>query len=128
MSESQTWKEQDFPRSRQELRELLNGCRDLWLAGAGLAAEVDRQGRTWFDELVERGRPIEERQRQAVEAAARRTQAVFHELGKLCQDTVEYESKAALKRFGLMTRDDVRILSARLDTLSQKIDELVARS
>ena len=128
MNESQTRTEQDFPRSRHELGELLNGCRDLWLAGVGLAAETDRQGRTWFDELVERGRPIEERQRQAVEAAARRTQAVFHELGKLCQDTVEYESKAALKRFGLMTRDDVRILSARLDTLSQKIDDLAARS
>jgi polyhydroxyalkanoate synthesis regulator phasin len=84
--------------------------------------------RSWFDELVERGRPIEERQRQAVEAAARRTQAVAHEIGKLCRDTVEYESKAALRRFGLMTRDDVRILSARLDTLSQKIDELAART
>lgn len=84
--------------------------------------------RSWFDEMVERGRPIEERQRQAVETAAQRAQAVLHELGKLCQDTVEYESKAMLKRFGLMTRDDVRLLSFRLDTLSKKIDELVART
>jgi polyhydroxyalkanoate synthesis regulator phasin len=83
---------------------------------------------SWFDEMVERGRPVEARQRQAVEAATQRAQAVLHELGKLCQDTVEYESKAMLKRFGLMTRDDVRLLAFRLETLSKKIDDLAART
>lgn len=128
MNGSQTSAEQDFPRSRHELNNLLTGWRDLWLAGLGLAAEADRQGRAWFDELVERGRPIEEQQRKAVETAAQQVQGVFREIGKLCQDQVQHESKTVLKRFGMMTRDDVRILSARLDTLAKKIDELAART
>ena len=49
------------------------------------------------------------------------------EMGKLVQDTVEYESKNLMKRLGLATRDDFTVLSTRLETLSGKIDEVVAR-
>ena len=48
-------------------------------------------------------------------------------LGKLLQDTVDYESRAMLKRLNVMTREDVKVLSTRLSTLSKKIDEYAAR-
>jgi len=56
-----------------------------------------------------------------------RTNETVRELRKLVQDTMEYETKGVLKRFGMMTKDDVKILAARLETLSHKIDELAAR-
>jgi polyhydroxyalkanoate synthesis regulator phasin len=80
----------------------------------------------WFDEMVERGRPVEARQRQALAEIGERTGSTVREMKKLAEDTVEYESKALLKRLGLMTRDDVKLLAARIDTLAVKVDELVA--
>jgi polyhydroxyalkanoate synthesis regulator phasin len=80
----------------------------------------------WFDEMVERGRPVEARQRQVLEELGERTGSTVREMKKLVEDTVEYESKALLKRLGLMTRDDVKLLAARIDTLAVKVDELVA--
>jgi polyhydroxyalkanoate synthesis regulator phasin len=80
----------------------------------------------WFDEMVERGRPLEARQRQALTELGERTGSTVREMKKLVEDTVEYESKALLKRLGLMTRDDVKLLAARIDTLAVKVDELVA--
>jgi poly(hydroxyalkanoate) granule-associated protein len=124
MNEAQT--QATFDRARQEL---LDAGRNLWLAGLGVVAEVEEgSGRLdhWFDRLVERGRPVDERQRKAFENIEERTGTTVREMKKLFEDTVQYESKSMLKRLGLMTRDDVQVLAARIDTLALKIDELVA--
>jgi poly(hydroxyalkanoate) granule-associated protein len=106
--------------------KLKSAGRNLWLAGLGAVAEVEEGGRDLFDRLVERGRPYEEKQRQALEKAGDKTQETVRELSTLVQDTVEFETKGVLKKLGLLTRDDVKILSARLETLSLKLDELAA--
>jgi len=101
--------------------------RNLWLAGVGAVAEVSEAGRETFDRLVERGRPIEEKQWQVVQKVTDRAAQTVREAGKLVQDTVEYESRGMLKRLNVMTRDDVKVLSSRLNSLSKKVDEVVAR-
>ena len=115
---------QGFDKAR---RELVSAGRNLWLASLGAVAKAEEGGRDLFDRLVERGRPLEKRQRHALDTMGDRTQERVRELGKLVQDTVEYETKGVLKRFGMLTKDDVKVLAARLDTLSHKIDELAAK-
>jgi len=107
-------------------RELLNAGRNLLLAGIGAVAEVDNASLRLFDRLVERGRPLDERQRKAAEAFADRASGAMHEAGKLFQDTVEYEARQVLKKVGILTRDDLKVLSARLDILARQIDEYAA--
>ncbi|MFL6233426.1 MAG: phasin family protein [Thermoanaerobaculia bacterium] len=101
--------------------------RSLWLAGVGAVAEVSEAGRETFDRLVERGKPVEEKQKQRVQAVTGRATRTVREAGKLVQDTVEYESRGMLKRLNVMTREDVKVLSSRLNSLSKKVDEVVAR-
>ena len=101
--------------------------RNLWLAGVGAVAEVSEAGRETFDRLVERGKPIEEKQKQMVQKVTGRATQTVREAGKLVQDTVEYESRGMLKRLNVMTREDVKVLSSRLNSLSKKVDEVVAR-
>jgi len=115
---------QGFDKAR---RELVSAGRNLWLASLGAVAKAEEEGRDLFDRLVERGRPLEERQRHALDKMGDRTHETVRELRKLVQDTMEYETQGVLKRFGMMTKDDVKILAARLETLSHKIDELAAR-
>lgn len=101
--------------------------RNLWLAGLGAVVEVETESRGLFRQLVERGRPVEERQKRAAQAVTEHTEVALRELGQLVQDTVEYESKSLMRRLGLATRDDFSALSTRLETLSRKIDEVAAR-
>lgn len=101
--------------------------RNLWLAGLGAVVEVETESRGLFRKLVERGRPVEERQKRAAQAVTEHTEVALRELGQLVQDTVEYESKSLMRRLGLATRDDFSALSTRLETLSRKIDEVAAR-
>ena len=112
---------------REGFGKLLAAGRSLWLAGLGAVAEAEEEGRELFDRLVERGRPLEERQKKAAEAVTGRAQRTARELGRLVQDTVAYESRGMLKRLNVMTREDVKILSARLETLSKKLDEYAVR-
>ena len=123
MSEAQTTTPSGFGRTRQEL---VNAGRNLWLASLGAIAEVDEASQKLFDRLVERGRPLDERQRKTVEAVTDRANGALREAGKLLQDTVEYEGKQVLRKIGVLTRDDLRTLSARLDILSKQIDEYAA--
>lgn len=106
--------------------KVLNAGRNLWLAGLGAAAEVEEGGRGLFGRLVELGRPVEEKRKKVATDVTEKTTASVKGLGKLLEDTVAYESKEMLKRLNVMTRDDVRIFAARLDTLGKKIDEYAA--
>jgi poly(hydroxyalkanoate) granule-associated protein len=101
--------------------------RNLWLAGVGAVAEVTDAGMETFDRLVELGRPVEEKGKQVVQKVTGRATQTVREAGKLVQDTVEYESRGMLKRLNVMTREDVKALSSRLNSLSKKVDEAVAR-
>ena len=111
--------------------KLVSAGHSLWLAGLGVVAGMEESGRDLFDRLVERGRPLETRQRttlkKTLEKVGDRTQETVRELRKLVEDTMEYETKGVLKRLGLLTCDDVKVLAARLDTLAKKIDEISAR-
>jgi poly(hydroxyalkanoate) granule-associated protein len=101
--------------------------RNLWLAGLGAVAEVEEGSRELFDRLVERGVPVEGKQKTLVEAVSERASKAAREVGKLVEETLEFESRGMLKRLNLMTREDVKILSARLESLSKKINEYAVR-
>lgn len=107
--------------------KLLSAGRNLWLAGVGAVAEVEEGTRELFDRLVERGRPVEKRQKKAVEAMAEKAKGTAQGFTQLVQDTVGYESRQMLKRLNVMTREDVKLLSTRVESLSKKIDEYTAR-
>ena len=106
---------------------LFTAGRNLFLAGVGAVAEVSEGGMEMFDRLVERGKPFEDKQKQRVEAVVERASQTVRGANQLLQDTVEFESRGVLKRLNVMTREDVKILSARIATLSKKVDEVVER-
>ncbi len=107
--------------------KLRSAGHNLWLAGLGAVAEVEEGGRELFDRLVERGVPVEEKQKKLTETVAERAGKAARGFGKLVEETVEFESRGMLKRLNLMTSEDVKILSARLETLSKKINEYAVR-
>lgn len=116
----------DSPNGKPLGRVLAAG-RNLWLAGVGAVAEVSEGSVEMFDRLVERGKPLEEKQKKMVAAVTERAGKISREAGRLVQDTVEFESRGLLKKMNVMTREDVKVLNARIGTLTSKVDEVVAR-
>ena len=107
------------------LRQIQDTGRNLWLAGLGALAEIEHEGRAFFDQLVERGRPLEARRRQAVDQFGNQANAKLREVGELVRDQVRYDVKRALLRVGIPTVEDFQQLSSRLEALSLRIDETI---
>jgi poly(hydroxyalkanoate) granule-associated protein len=100
--------------------------RNVWLAGMGAVAKVEKEGRDLFDTLVERGRKVEKSQFKALDRTVARTSERVREVSEKVQEQVEERAKEVLHRLGLPTRDDLETLSGRLAALSQKIDRVTA--
>lgn len=113
----------DLNRLRDELTET---GRTVWLAGLGAVAQVEQEGRGFFEDLVEKGRKVEKRQFKAIDRTLSETSKRVKDFGDKVQDRVEGGMKDTLHRLGLATGDDLKVLAGRLDNLSQKVDSVAA--
>lgn len=113
----------DFEQTRKEITE---AGRTVWLAGLGAVARVEEEGKDLFDHLVERGRQVEKDQFKALDRAVAQTSDTLKEWSDRVQENVEKGMEEVLRRVGLPSRSDLDHLSARINTLSKKVDHFVA--
>jgi poly(hydroxyalkanoate) granule-associated protein len=125
-----------FPREtadraeRAELRRDLGAAgRKVWLAGLGLlgkVADLDAASQRWVDTLAERGRPLAERQRRAVDDLADRGSARLAGAGRRLEERARGGVAGALARLGVPSRGEIDGLSTRVAALHAKIDDIAA--
>jgi poly(hydroxyalkanoate) granule-associated protein len=108
--------------------------RQVWWAGLGLVAVAGEQAGKIVDTLVEKGREVE----PSVEEAFKKAGSQFEQAGTRVKDFVNQrtgaaEAKldervaAALNRMGFPTAEDLRDLSARMDALAARLEQMQAR-
>ncbi|MGE5169798.1 MAG: phasin family protein [Rudaea sp.] len=122
--------------SKDFARMVLESPRQIWLAGLGAFARAQAEGTKVFEALVKQGDAVEARTRDAASqtAAAARTAArskakemqqmaggTWDKLEKVFEDRVA----RALARLGVHTQSDVERLAARVDALSDAVNELI---
>ena len=94
--------------------------RTAWLVSLGLAATAGETSVEVFDALVEKGRRRRTRMQQAQQAIAETGSTMM----RLANDATRMAQKRAaevMSQLGVPTRDDVRELVRRVDTLRQKL-------
>lgn len=102
--------------------------RNVWLAGLGALSQAEEEGRDFFDKLVERGRQVESRQLKKLDHTVERASDQLKDWGDRMQHSVQGGLKGLLHRVGLPSRQDLDHLSARLSTLSQKVERVTTRA
>lgn len=105
-------------------RDLGETGRSIWFAGLGALAEARETGRAFFDELVERGRKLETRQFRSLDRAVARTADRVEQAGAEVKGRIERTVEGVAHRIDLPSRRDLRDLSARLDRLAERLEEL----
>jgi poly(hydroxyalkanoate) granule-associated protein len=110
----------------QARKEILDAGRNIWLAGLGVVARVEEEGKDLLETLVERGRKVEKQQFKTLDRTVSRTSDGLKEWSDRVQENVQKGMEEALHRFGLPSRHDLDRLSARINTLSKKVDHFVA--
>ncbi|MBW3165263.1 phasin family protein [Ferrimonas balearica] len=97
-------------------------ARKIWLAGLGAYAKsakevtnLSERGRTWFEELMERGRELENQTKTQVKDAASQT-----------QQAMTQQINARVQRFTGLDPHQLDELDNKLDQLTDVVDKLAA--
>lgn len=114
--------------SKKSLNEdMLESAHKIWLAGLGALSAAGDEGSKIFSSLVEKGESLESRgkkqvdkTREVLEGAAGKAGSSWEKLGDAFDEKVE----AAIERLGVPTRDEINVLTKRVEELTHKIDSL----
>ena len=101
------------------VQELKKAGRSLWLAGLGVVQVVDESGRELVSRLVERGRRLEV---PDLEGRLRTGGEKIRDFGLRAERGFEARMSRTLERFGVPSRDDVKVLGDRIEELTRKVE------
>jgi len=122
--------------SKDMAQQVLDSSRHIWLAGLGAFSRAQAEGMKVFETLVRQGEALESKTRRAaVDTAAAARGAAQAKVNEVKQgvggtwDKLEtvFEDRVAraLSKLGVHTQNDVERLTARVDRLSEAVNELI---
>jgi poly(hydroxyalkanoate) granule-associated protein len=106
---------------RQNLTE---AGKNVWLAGLGVVATVDKEGRRVFGDLVEKGKALDIETPPAVAKAIDQAAEQVKAVRNTVETTLTDASRAVLHRMGLPTHDEIQALIARVEQLTTKVEAI----
>jgi poly(hydroxyalkanoate) granule-associated protein len=108
-----------------------DSAQKIWLAGLGAFERAKSEGPKMFDTLVEQGRTLGGKAREAADDAMKRVRDGAGGAGgrfdKL-EQAVEERVTNSLRRLGVLTRGEVGDLSKQVRDLSEDVRELMRRN
>ena len=118
--------ENDADRSGPLPEGVAEPVREVWLAGLGALATVEKEGARLFNTLVERGQGMEAEGKSRIESTKENLSARQKETAGRLEENVYGSVRTAMERLGVPTRTEMDALSKQVDVLSKKLDALTA--
>jgi poly(hydroxyalkanoate) granule-associated protein len=119
----------------QLAKQVMDSAQKIWLAGLGAFARAHDEGGKVFDTLVEQGKEIEKKTRQvagkAVEnAKAQASETMGKAVGKWDKLEQVFEDRVhrSLNRLGVVSSNDIEVLSRQVSELSESVRTLIAQA
>lgn len=107
-------------KSKKVQDEIKESAQKIWLAGLGALSVAEEEGAKMFDTLVDRGREWEGRGKERMDKARSRVEHAVDDV----EGRIDERVSAALHRFGVPTRDEIRELTRRVEELNAKLGKL----
>lgn len=111
----------EVPREMLERgREMAGMGREVWLAGLGVFALAGEHGSHLFEDLVKAGKELEKKGKAEISERQK-------ELAETLDAQVYEPVVSALHKVGVPGREEMRDLTARIDRIAHRVDDLVTR-
>lgn len=98
--------------------------KDVFMAGLGIVATIEEQGRQTFETLVEKGKKFEASDKTAISKTLQDARGKMMDFGKRIEDGVTGTTEAVLHRFGMPSHGEVQALITRVEQLTAKVEAL----
>lgn len=99
---------------------IFESSRKLWLAGLGTLSVVEQEGTELFDELVKKGRKMEEKSRERLSKTRAELESGTDELA----EKLDRQVSGVLQKMGVPSRAQVQDLTVRVEQLMEQVDRL----
>jgi len=113
-----------------EYKKLQNGIfestRRLWLAGLGTLSVVEEESTGIFDQLIEKGRLVEQKSRKQVSKSKAEIESGTEELSEELAEKLDRQVSGVLQKLGVPSRAQVQDLTQRVEQLSEQVDRLTS--
>jgi len=113
-----------------EYKKLQNGIfestRRLWLAGLGTLSVVEEESTGIFDQLIEKGRLVEQKSRKQVNRSKAEIESGTEELAEELSDRLDRQVASVLQKLGIPSRAQVQDLTLRVEQLSEQVDRMTS--
>lgn len=107
------------------LREDLSEAgRDVWLASLGAVALIEKEGRSTFEMLVEKGKTFETRERGLLDRVWQEAERQVRTIGKKMEGGLQETSRMVLQRFGVPSHAEINALISRVEQLTAKVEAI----
>lgn len=103
-------------------KDLAEAGRDVWLAGLGAMALLEKQGRHTFDTLVDKGKVFETKERTMLDRMWQDAAGQVRAIGNRVETTLQDTSRMMLQRFGIPSHDEITALISRVEQLTAKVE------
>lgn len=100
--------------------ELFESTRRIWLAGLGTLSVVEEESTEIFDQLIKKGRLVEEKGRQRMSKTKAEIESGTEELS----EKLDRQVSGVLQKLGVPSRAQVQDLTQRVEQLSEQVDRL----
>ncbi len=112
-------------RLEKMLREDLSEAgRDVWLASLGAVALIEKEGRSTFEMLVEKGKTFETKERTMLDRVWQEAERQVREIGKKVESGLQETSRMVLQRFGVPSHAEINALITRVEQLTAKVEAI----
>lgn len=107
-------------QAKESRSSVMDGARQIWLAGLGAFARTTEEGGKLFNSLVEEGEKVQGRSREGAGGAAARPASNLDRIEQIFEDRVA----RVLSRLGVPSNDDVQELSRHVHELTKAVRQL----
>jgi poly(hydroxyalkanoate) granule-associated protein len=100
--------------------ELFESTRRIWLAGLGTLSVVEEESTEIFDQLIKKGRLVEEKGRKRLSKTKADLESGTDDLA----EKLDRQVSGVLQKLGVPSRAQVQDLTQRVEQLSEQVDRL----
>ena len=114
-------------KAQQVQHEIAENAHQIWLAGLGAVATAQEEGGKLFKNLVEKGENFEKVGKDKVDqakGAVTGVKVVAESYWETFERTLDDKVTAVIHRIGVPTKDEIDVLTERVEVLTAAIDKL----
>lgn len=118
-----TMTESFVDNAKRMSEDLLDTGKNVFFAGLGIMATTEERAREVFDQMVDRGQTYEKDDSTLLSRATHEAK----EFGGRLEQRAQNILAATLNRANVPSRDEIRHLTERVETLTRKVDALASK-